>query len=460
MPEKKKILVVDDEENMRHFLKALLEQEGYTVFLAENGRVAINLLKNKKISTTLCDIRMPEMDGLEFLKEITTRKINTTVITMSAYGTIDLAIETMKLGAYDYVSKPFKPDEILLTLIKAEERESLKNENVNLRKEVEQKYSFHNIVGKSPEITTIFDTIKKISDFKSSVLLTGESGTGKELIAKAIHYNSSRKEKPFLAVNCGAIPEALLESELFGHNKGSFTGAINDRKGIFEEADKGTLLLDEIGDIPINLQVKLLRVLQESETRRIGMDTPTSVNVRIIAATAKDLAQEVSNNTFREDLYYRLNVLPIHIPALRERKDDIPLLVKHFIDKYNKEHNLNIKHLKPSILKVLIEHSWPGNIRELENIIERSMILAQNDSFDLNDMKNTITSLRETNTNLTTEGLYSIKKTVKIIEDKLITKALQKTGGNKSRAAKLLEISYPSLLSKIEEYNIHGNNRE
>ena len=255
---------------------------------------------------------------------------------------------------------------------------------------MEQKYSFHNIVGKSPEITNIFDTIKKISDFKSSVLLTGESGTGKELISKAIHYNSSRKEKPFLAVNCGAIPEALLESELFGHKKGSFTGAINDRKGIFEEADKGTLLLDEIGDIPINLQVKLLRVLQEGETRRIGMDTPTPVDVRIIAATAKDLAQEVSNNTFREDLYYRLNVLPIHIPALRERKDDIPLLVKHFIEKYNREHNLNIKPLKPSVLKVLIEHSWPGNIRELENIIERSMILAQDDSLDLNDMKSTL----------------------------------------------------------------------
>ena len=460
MPGKKKLLIVDDEENMRHFLKALLEQEGYNVFLAENGRAAVNLLKNEKISTTLCDIRMPEMDGLEFLKEISAKKIDTTVITMSAYGTIDLAIETMKLGAYDYVSKPFKPDEILLTLIKAEERESLKSENVNLRKEVEQKYSFHNIVGKSPEITNIFDTIKKISDFKSSVLLTGESGTGKELISKAIHYNSSRKEKPFLAVNCGAIPEALLESELFGHKKGSFTGAISDRKGIFEEADKGTLLLDEIGDIPINLQVKLLRVLQEGETRRIGMDTPTPVDVRIIAATAKDLAQEVSNNTFREDLYYRLNVLPIHIPALRERKDDIPLLVKHFIEKYNQEHNLNIKPIKPSVLKVLIEHSWPGNIRELENIIERSMILAQDDSLDLNDMKNTITSLRETNTSLTTEGIYSIKKTVRIIEEKLIAKALQKTGGNKSRAAKLLEISYPSLLSKIEEYEIGGNNRE
>jgi two-component system response regulator AtoC len=460
MPGKKKLLIVDDEENMRHFLKALLEQEGYNVFLAENGRIAIDILKSEKISTTLCDIRMPEMDGIEFLKEISAKKIDTTVITMSAYGTIDLAIETMKLGAYDYVSKPFKPDEILLTLIKAEERESLKSENVNLRKEVEQKYSFHNIVGKSPEITNIFDTIKKISDFKSSVLLTGESGTGKELIAKAIHYNSSRKEKPFLAVNCGAIPEALLESELFGHKKGSFTGAINDRKGIFEEADKGTLLLDEIGDIPINLQVKLLRVLQEGETRRIGMDTPTPVDVRIIAATAKDLAQEVSNNTFREDLYYRLNVLPIHIPALRERKDDIPLLVKHFIEKYNQEHNLNIKPLKPSVLKVLIEHSWPGNIRELENIIERSMILAQDDSLDLNDMKNTITSLRETNTSLTTEGIYSIKKTVRIIEKKLIAKALQKTGGNKSRAAKLLEISYPSLLSKIEEYEIDGNNRE
>ena len=460
MPIKKRLLVIDDEENMRHFLKSLLEKEGYKVFLAKNGRAGIEILENDKISTVLCDIRMPEMDGIEFLKEISNRNIDTTVITMSAYGTIDLAIETMKLGAYDYISKPFKPDEILLTLIKAAERESLKNENINLRKEVEQKYSFSNIIGKSPEIINIFDIIKKISGFKSSVLLTGESGTGKELVAKAIHYNSSRKDNPFVAVNCGAIPETLLESELFGHKKGSFTGAVNNRKGIFEEADGGTLLLDEIGDIPLNLQVKLLRVLQEGETRRIGQDTPTPVNVRIIAATAKDLAQEVTNSTFREDLYYRLNVLPIHIPPLRERKDDIHLLVKHFIKKYNKAHSLSIKPPGPSVLKALMGHSWPGNIRELENIIERSMILASGDNLDIKDMQNTLATLKISDLNLITEEIFSIKKISRIIEKKLIFKALQKTGGNKSRAAKLLEISYPSLLSKIDDYKTGDSEKQ
>ncbi len=460
MPVKKRLLVIDDEENMRHFLKSLLEKEGYKVFLAENGRAGINILENEEISTTLCDIRMPEMDGIEFLKEISNRNIDTTVITMSAYGTIDLAIETMKLGAYDYISKPFKPDEIILTLTKAAERESLKNENVSLRKEVEQKYSFSSIIGKSPEIINIFDIIKKISGFKSSVLLTGESGTGKELVAKAIHYNSSRKDNSFVAVNCGAIPETLLESELFGHKKGSFTGAVNDRKGIFEEADEGTLLLDEIGDITLSLQVKLLRVLQEGETRRIGQDISTPVNVRIIAATAKDLAKEVANGTFREDLYYRLNVLPIHIPSLRERKDDIPLLVKHFINKYNKAHQLNIKPPGPSVLKGLMGHSWPGNIRELENIIERSMILASGDSLDSNDIQSTLTTLKTSDLNMITEEIYSIKKISRIIEKKLIHKALLKTGGNKSRAAKLLEISYPSLLSKIDGYKTDDNEKE
>jgi len=454
MPSKKQILVIDDEENMRHFLKSLLEKEGYVVSLAENGRAGIEILKKENIQTVLCDIRMPEMDGLTFLREISARHLDTTVITMSAYGTIDLAIETMKLGAYDYISKPFKPDEILLTLIKAEEREKLKKENISLRQAVEEKYSFANIIGKSPEITNIFDIIKKISGFKSSVLLTGESGTGKELIAKAIHYNSERKDRPFLAINCGAIPETLLESELFGHVRGAFTGATHDRKGIFEEADTGTLLLDEIGDIPLNLQVKLLRVLQEGEIRSIGRDTATPVNVRIIAATAKDLDRKVAANTFREDLYYRLNVLPVHIPPLRERKEDIPLLVRHFVEKYNKIHSLCIKTPGPSVLKHLMDYSWPGNIRELENIIERAMILSSGDSPDIQEIKNALSGPKPIDTDSLPENGFSIKKSSRTIEEKLIVKALEKTGGNKSRAAKLLEISYPSLLSKIEEYRI------
>lgn len=455
MSKKKQILVIDDEENMRHFLKSLLEKEGYRVFVAENGLAGIKVLSREVIPTVLCDIRMPEMDGLAFLREVSARHMETTVITMSAYGTIDLAIETMKLGAYDYISKPFKPDEILLTLIKAEEREKLKNENISLRKAVEEKYSFANIIGKSPEIITIFDTIKKISGFKSSVLLTGESGTGKELIAKAIHYHSERKDRPFLAVNCGAIPESLLESELFGHTKGAFTGAISDRKGIFEEADNGTLLLDEIGDIPLNLQVKLLRVLQEGESRRIGQDTATPINVRIIAATAKDLEQAVADNSFREDLYYRLNVLPVHIPPLRDRKEDIPLLVKHFIGKYNSIHTLAIKEPGPAVLKPLMDHAWPGNIRELENIIERSMILSSGNILDAEEIRAALSSPKPSSENCLPEDSFSIKKSIRTVEKILILRALKKTGHNKSRAAKLLEISYPSLLNKIEEYRIN-----
>lgn len=454
MPKRKKILVIDDEENMRHFLKALLEKEGYEVSLAADGQEALELMAEREFHMILCDLRMPRMDGLAFLEEASQRNISAPIITMSAYGTIDLAIETMKHGAYDYISKPFKPPEILLVLKKAEERERLRQENIMLRSEVEARYGFGNLIGKSPKITALFDVIKKVAAFKSSVLITGESGTGKELVAKAIHYNSPRKDRTFLAINCGAIPETLLESELFGHKKGSFTGAIQDRKGFFEEADEGTLFLDEIGDIPLNLQVKLLRALQEGEVRRVGEDRPIPVDVRVIAATAKQLMQETAQGRFREDLYYRLNVLPIHIPALRERKEDIPLLVEHFIKKYNASHGLHCAGLTPAALKALLNYDWPGNIRELENVIERALILTDKENVDTDAIPEHITAPPAQDNPSGDEETLSLKKHSRLLEERLIRKALQQTHGNKSRAAKLLEISYPALLSKITDYGI------
>lgn len=454
MAKRKKLLIIDDEENMRHVLKAMLEKEGYETFLAADGQEGLDQLGKQDFDTILCDLRMPGMDGLGFLKNVTQRNIASTIITMSAYGTIDQAIETMKLGAYDYISKPFKPPEILLALKKAEERQRLKKENVFLRKEVEEKYNFDNLIGKSQEVRNIFEMIKKVSSFKSSVLLTGESGTGKELVARAIHYNSPRRDQSFLAINCGAIPETLLESELFGHKKGSFTGATQDRKGFFEEADEATLFLDEIGDIPQNLQVKLLRVLQEGEVRRVGEERSVSVDVRIIAATAKDLEQEAKKGNFREDLFYRLNVLPIKIPPLRERKEDIPILVEHFIKKYNTSHGLCIKEITPAAIKILINYDWPGNIRELENIIERAMVMTDKDIVDVDGIPENITAHHSEGIYHIPEDNYSIKKLGRIMEEKLIRKALKKTRGNKSQAAKLLEISYPALLSKITEYGI------
>jgi len=450
----KQILVIDDEENMRHFLKSLLVKEGYEVSLAADGLEGLQLLEEQIFDIILCDIRMPHMDGLEFLKNLQGKNSAATIITMSAYGTIDLAIETMQLGAYDYISKPFKPPEIILTLKKAEERERLRRENLLLRQEVERKYNFHNIIGKSPQIVSLCEMIKKIAQHKTPVLITGESGTGKELVAKAIHYNSPRSSRIMLAINCSAIPETLLESELFGYKKGAFTGAISNRKGLFEEASEGSILLDEIGELSPALQVKLLRVLQEGEIRRLGEQHPVYIDVRIIAATAKDLSREVSRGTFREDLFYRLNVLHVHIPPLRERAGDIPLLVNHFIQKCNDSCDLHIAGITPPALKMLINYRWPGNVRELENVIERSMVMTDNARIGEQDLPESIRRNTSDSVDDDAETEYSIKKMEIIMEEKLIRKALERTRGNKSRAARILEISYPALLSKINDYRI------
>jgi two-component system response regulator AtoC len=423
-----------------------------------NGEEGLQKLVASPFDQVLCDVRMPHMDGLQFLRELKKCGGQATVIMMSAYGTMDTAIEAMKLGAYDYISKPFKPDEILLTLRKAEEREQLRRENQLLRKQVGKEYSFENIVSKNDKMQKIFDVIKKVSQYKSTVLITGESGTGKELVARALHYNSDRSQSPFIAVNCGAIPENLLESELFGHAKGAFTDAIRTKKGLFEEADSGTLFLDEIGELPGQLQVKLLRVLQDGEIRRIGESKPIQIDVRIVAATVKDLSKEVNEGRFREDLFYRLNVLPIHIPPLRERKEDIPLLIHHFIGKYNQAMSKSVEGVDHRAMDTLMNYKWYGNVRELENTIERAIVLSEKENIELENLPMEIQNFREEfQTEAIPDEEYSIKKASKTLEINLIKKALQKTKGNHTHAARLLEISHRALLYKIKEYGIVEN---
>jgi len=454
--ELKKILVIDDEESMRHMLTLILKREGYEVQAVEKGSEALQLVDSESFNFILSDVVMPEMDGLTLLHALKQKKVEATLIMMSAYGNLDTAVEAMKAGAYDYVNKPFKPDEILLTLRKAEERENLRQTNIRLQRELIREYSFGNIVGKSPKIVQVFETIKKISDYKASVLIIGESGTGKEMVARCIHYNSPRGSEAFVAVNCGAIPETLLESELFGHEKGAFTDAKREKRGSFEMAHQGTLFLDEVGELSSSAQVKLLRALQEGEVKRLGSEHPLSVDVRIIAATIRDLSRAVAEGKFREDLFYRLNVLPLHLPPLRERKEDIHLLVDHFIHKYNEIHRLSSEGINDEALGRLLEYSWPGNVRELENTIERAMILAQGKRIGVEFLPSEILGQRPPWKKEIWAEEFSIKKANRMLEEDLIRKALKRTGGNRSQAAKILEISHPSLLSKMKEYSVEG----
>jgi len=453
----KHILVIDDEENMRHMLKILLEKSGYIVETAPDGSEALNMVDQTLYDFILCDLKMPNIDGMEFFESARDKLWATTVIMMSAYGTIDTAIESMKQGAYDFISKPFKSDEVLLTLKKAEERESLKRENRWLKeriKKIQENYKFGKLVAKSKAMQFVFKLAEKVAQYNTTVLIIGESGTGKELIANGIHSRSERSGMPFVPVNCGGIPDSLLESELFGYKKGAFTGADTNKKGLFEEADEGTIFLDEIGELPQPLQVKLLRVLQESEIRPVGESKTKKIDVRIIAATAKNLEDEVSQGNFREDLYYRLNVLKIELPPLRERTEDIPLLNQHFINLFNEKFNKDIREISPSAVSLLLNRQWPGNVRELENVIERAIVLAEKPVLMPENF------LPEIEKKVGKEDLddifdgYSLKIAKGKFEKMMITKALVKTEGNRSQASRLLEISHPSLLSKIKAYSI------
>ena len=456
----KSILIIDDEENMRHMLKTMLTRYRYAVTTAKDGAEGLVMIGDQSFDFVLCDVKMPQMNGMDFLKAGRDQLQFTTVIMMSAFGSIDMAIEAMKLGAYDFISKPFKNEEIRLTIKKAEERERLKKENVELKDHIRRmgsNLSFGKMVGRSPAIQEVFSMALKVARFDSTVLITGESGTGKELVAQGIHQESDRRSGPMVAVNCASIPENLMESELFGHVKGAFTGADKDKKGLFEVAQGGTLFLDEIGDIPIALQPKLLRVLQESEIRPIGSAKAKDINVRVIAATSKDLESEMASGQFREDLFYRLNVVPIKLPPLRQRAEDIPLLCQFFITRFNESLGSRIKNISETAMAEIIQYSWPGNIRELENAIERAIVLADGTTLELNTFvfrKASSGNQAEPDANDGGYDGFSLKVAKAHLEGRMIRKALAATDGNRTHAANLLEISHPSLLSKMKLYGI------
>jgi two-component system response regulator AtoC len=450
----KRVLVVDDEENIRLVLQTLLKRNGYQVETADSGEKALARIDAFGPDVVITDVRMPKMGGLDLLSTLRAKNNPATVIVMSAYGNVDQAISAMKAGAYDYIQKPFKPDEVVLALRKAEERELLRRENKALRQEIRKENRFEDILAKSAAMQGIFRTIGKIADFKTTVLITGESGVGKELVAKAIHARGARGNRRFVAVNCGAIPENLLESELFGHKRGAFTDAISDRRGLFEEADGGTLFLDEIGELPLGLQVKLLRVLQEETIRRLGDTKDVRIDVRIIAATHRDLMAEIAAVRFREDLFYRLNVLPIVVPPLRERREDIALLVEHFVARNNARLGTEVRGLENEARRLLFEYTWPGNVRELENTIERAMVLTEGDQIGATDLPERIRESQDPVQVQLASGELSVKKTTRVIEEILIRRALQKTKGNRTRAAELLEISHRALLYKIKDYQV------
>ena len=449
------ILIIDDEENLRHMLSVMLTRQGYRVDQAENGAEGLARLATNVYDFVLCDIRMPEMDGRAFLLGALEQGVSAPIIMMSAYGSVETAIDCMKLGGYDFISKPFKKDEIIMVLKKAEERERLKAENSRLREVVAGKFSYSGILSRNAVMQELFGQIKRVTDLKTTILILGESGTGKELVARALHQNGRRSKHSFVAVNCGAIPENLLESELFGHVRGAFTDASSDKTGLFEQADGGTLFLDEIGEMPLSLQVKLLRVLQEGEIKRVGGALLKKVDVRVISATSRDLSADVASGRFREDLYFRLNVFCLQLPPLRERAEDIPLLAEHFLSRFANGADNQPLQLEPETLRCLMAHRWPGNIRELENAIERACILCDTGRITPSSLPPAIRlAVEPYNIESSGDENLSIKKAEDSIERDLIRKALARTGGNRTHAAKILEISHRSLLYKVKEYGI------
>ena len=453
-PTLQRVLVVDDEENIRHMLDLHLAREGFTVVQATDGDGALKALDADDYDAILCDLVMPSMDGMSLLQILGRRGVSTPVILMSAHADTDTALQAIQAGAFDYVAKPFRAEEIIFRIRKAIEQRRLTQEVGRLREALADQQGFDGIIAEAEPMQRVFHTLRKVADYKTTVLLLGESGTGKELVARALHSHSPRAEAPFIAINCGAIPESLLESELFGHMKGAFTDASHSRAGLFEEADGGTLFLDEIGELPLALQPKLLRALQEQEIRRLGSATATPVDVRVIAATVRNLADEVKAGRFREDLYYRLNVLPVSLPPLRDRRTDIPLLVAHFLQRFNSRFGTQIQGLDGDAQQRLARHPWPGNIRELENTIERAVVLCEGDVITAADLPEAIREGSSRIRMTLASGELSIKKTTRIIEEELIRKALDKTGGNRTRAAELLEISHRALLYKIKDYGL------
>lgn len=443
-----KILVVDDDLGMCGMLSDVLKEEGFSVHTTGESLEASKILKKEEFDVIVTDLKMKGLKGLDLLEVAHKVAPMTPVIIITAFGTIESAIKAMKMGAYDYITKPFQMDELVLTVRKALENRLLKKEVIRLRKEVESRYDFHQLIGKSPSMQKIYDLIERISDSSSNVLITGESGTGKELVAKAIHYNGVRKEGPFVAINCAAIPETLIESELFGYKKGAFTDAKSDKKGLIFEANEGTLFLDEITEMPLTLQAKLLRVIEEREVRPLGDTNSYPIDVRIISTSNRDIASLIQQGRFREDLYYRLKVIDIEMPPLRERKEDIPILVQHFIHKFSKELKKAVSSVSEEALKILLNYFWPGNVRELENIIQRAITLSQHEVILPDDLPASI--IQKTDEKLFEKAMEE-KFTLDQLEKEYVKRVLIETGGNKSKAAERLGLDRKTLYRKLEE---------
>lgn len=451
------ILVVDDEEHIRKILTIILDKEGYTTQAAASAQEALDLMGRTSFDAAITDLRMPGMDGLKLLDRLKSLDPDLIVIIVTAFSTVETAIEAMKQGAHDYISKPFREEEILLVLEKAFERREILAENRQLRAHIEDKYDFSNFIGHSAAMKRVFNVIAKVAETKTTVLIAGQSGTGKELAAKSIHFNSPRRNKPFVAINCGAVPQNLLESEFFGYVKGAFTGADRVKKGLFEEADKGTLFLDEVSELPFDLQVKILRAIQEEEIRRLGDIESRKVDIRIIAASNKELHEEVKAGRFREDLYYRLNVIQLSLPALRERTEDIPVLARYYLDKVIKKNNLPPIKLSLETLQALTLHPWPGNVRELTNVIEQAAIMSEGPEITPADLPfGSVTKLPDGVMVIIPDDRRDLKDTLKevnaLTEQTLIRRTLEETGENRTRAAVRLGISRRTLINKIQTH--------
>ena len=449
------ILIIDDEKNYLVILEALLAPEGYEIITEDNSINALRLIREADLDLIITDMKMPGMDGMVLLDEAKKIDPELPVIIMTAYGTIEMAVEAMKKRAYDYITKPFRNEELKLTIKKALELHRLKKENRLLSQALSDRYKYGNIIGKSAPMIKIFEMIGKVAQSRASVMITGPSGTGKELIAKAIHYNSPRKNRPFISINCGALTETLLESELFGHERGAFTGAVTMKKGRFELADEGTLFLDEVGDMPPSLQVKLLRVLQEMEFERVGGTKTIKVDVRILTASNRKLKEDIESGIFREDLFYRLNVVQIEVPPLKDRIEDIPLLVAHFIEKFQPAKKRNIE-LAPEVWKALYSYHWPGNIRELENTIERALVMSSDETIILGDLPDYLVKKEEEKIDLDkiVPRNLTLAEALEQIEGKLIVRALKSTNNVQSKAAEMLGISRHVMHYKMKKYGM------
>ncbi len=446
-----RILVVDDEKIIRETLSYVLQKEGYTVEEAENGKLAYDKILESTFDLVITDLEMPEMKGVELLDRIKKLNIQTSIIVITAFGSLDTAISALRSGASDYILKPVEFDELIIKVKKLFEVKDLLLENRILRKEVQRNFDFENIIGKSPAMQRIYEMIQTVADTDSTVLITGNSGTGKELVARALHYKSLRKNKPFIAVNCGAISENLIESELFGHKKGAFTGAITDKEGYMKAAESGTLFLDEVSEMPLQLQVKLLRAIQEKEYTPVGTTMSLPVNVRFIATTNKDLRDEVSKGNFREDLFYRLNVIDINLPSLKEREEDIPLLADHFLNKYRIELNKKIKGIDSDAMRAIIGHEWRGEVRELENVIERAVIFCKEDFITVKELP---LSFRPNSEAIDFSVPGSLEESIRKFEKDLILKALESNDYNKEKTADILRVGLSTLYRKLKELDI------